>query len=558
MIKYKDLTPEQLQGAKKELRELVKYVVSEKLIPDLEEPEVKEEPTFPAYTERIEDSEIVKAYKRFKQSRTHKTAEERVYWLLEADHKMIELLANGEKEAALAYITEDKGRSMNTDIALISFDDYEREEPFTINLMDFYEMLIESVNKKDSDRAAYEMLGILVTSFKTFAETDGNIPDPDLKKEFIELLDKLSWILQQDAGGEILDRFLKGEQEFMVIPRPKGIDNFLKIHTVGNTGVQTREYEAGVKKVTFKGNLGIEEQKIHDMIGIAVINNNNYKARNNFDTLVDIPLTEIMRKLGRPINYNNKKQFARKLIKDILPSIHNTYIEYEMKDGKKKDYKIGRVTVGGGRMEANVKKDRVYFRVSPEYAYFLNAAPLSQFNSKALELGTKKKPQAYYMYRKMQEHYTMDANRSRSTHNILSVTALLDFCSEVIPSFEWVQENDQGHWIRRIRKPFEDALNEIKEKGIFEWSYCKKGMAEVTEKETRTTDYTKWSKLYITFRLIPDEPDQSQRLENKKQRIEAAQAKKDLREAETIIKADKIQRRKERADKKAGKTGGGE
>ena len=558
MIKYKDLTPEQIQGAKEELRELVKYVVSEKLIPDLEEPNIKEEPTFPAYEEQIEDSEIVRAYKRFKQNRTHKTAEERVYWVLEADHKMIELLANGEKEAALAYITEDKGHAMNTDIALISFDDEEAEEPFTINLMDFYEMLIESVNKKDSDRAAYEMLGVLVTSFKTFAETDGNIPDPDLKKEFIELLDKLSWILQQDAGGEILDRFLKGEQEFMVIPRPKGIDNFLKIHTVGNTGVQTREYEAGVKKVTFKGNLGIEEQKIHDMIGIAVINNNNYKARNNFDTLVDIPLTEIMRKLGRPINYNNKKQFARKLIKDILPSIHNTYIEYEMKDGKKKDYKIGRVTVGGGRMEANVKKDRVYFRVSPEYAYFLNAAPLSQFNSKALELGTKKKPQAYYMYRKMQEHYSMDANRSRSTHNILSVTALLDFCSEVIPSFEWVQENDQGHWIRRIRKPFEDALNEIKEKGIFEWSYCKKGMAEVTEKETRTTDYTKWSKLYITFRLIPDEPDQSQRLENKKQRIEAAQAKKDLREAETIIKADKIQRRKERADKKAGKTGGGE
>ena len=558
MIKYKDLTPEQIQGAKEELRELVKYVVSEKLIPDLEEPNIKEEPTFPAYEEQIEDSEIVRAYKRFKQNRTHKTAEERVYWVLETDHKMIELLANGEKEAALAYITEDKGHAMNTDIALISFDDEEAEEPFTINLMDFYEMLIESVNKKDSDRAAYEMLGVLVTSFKTFAETDGNIPDPDLKKEFIELLDKLSWILQQDAGGEILDRFLKGEQEFMVIPRPKGIDNFLKIHTVGNTGVQTREYEAGVKKVTFKGNLGIEEQKIHDMIGIAVINNNNYKARNNFDTLVDIPLTEIMRKLGRPINYNNKKQFARKLIKDILPSIHNTYIEYEMKDGKKKDYKIGRVTVGGGRMEANVKKDRVYFRVSPEYAYFLNAAPLSQFNSKALELGTKKKPQAYYMYRKMQEHYSMDANRSRSTHNILSVTALLDFCSEVIPSFEWVQENDQGHWIRRIRKPFEDALNEIKEKGIFEWSYCKKGMAEVTEKETRTTDYTKWSKLYITFRLIPDEPDQSQRLENKKQRIEAAQAKKDLREAETIIKADKIQRRKERADKKAGKTGGGE
>lgn len=559
MIEYKNLTPEQIREARKELKLILPHAIDDELMQSLMQhlDGSAQDPLIDIDRTGEDNSEIVTAYIQWKRRKAHESVTDRLYSLTAKDHRLITLLANGMKEAAMKYLKEDKLPATDKNIVRIRFDDNDKES-FSINFMDFYEMLTESISKRDADKAAFEMLGALVKTLTAFAEKEDTILDQETREAFLDTLSKISEYLQRDISGDLLEKFLKGEQEFMVIPRPKGIDNFLKIHTVGNTGVQTREYEAGVKKVTFKGNLGIEEQKIHDMIGIAVINNNNYKARNNFDTLVDIPLTEIMRKLGRPINYNNKKQFARKLIKDILPSIHNTYIEYEMKDGKKKDYKIGRVTVGGGRMEANVKKDRVYFRVSPEYAYFLNAAPLSQFNSKALELGTKKKPQAYYMYRKMQEHYSMDANRSRSTHNILSVTALLNFCSEVIPSFEWVQENDQGHWIRRIRKPFEDALNEIKEKGIFEWSYCKKGMAEVTEKETRTTDYTKWSKLYITFRLIPDEPDQSQRLENKKQRIEAAQAKKDLREAETIIKADKIQRRKERADKKAGKTGGGE
>ena len=545
MIKYKDLTPEQIQGAKEELRELVKYVVSEKLIPDLEEPEVKEEPTFPAYTERIEDSEIVKAYKRFKQSRTHKTAEERVYWLLEADHKMIELLANGDKEAALAYITEDKGRSMNTDIALISFDDYEREEPFTINLMDFYEMLIESVNKKDSDRAAYEMLGILVTSFKTFAETDGNIPDPELKKEFIELLDKLSWILQQDAGGDKLEKFLKGEQKFMVIPRAKGMEDLLKINSPGHKGPVKREYKNA--RISFSGQLSIDEHKIGEMVRLAFTSQNPHKAKTGLNTEVILPLTEVMRTLGRSVNPNNRKEFIKTLRTKTLPNLNATYIEIREDNGT-----FERIYFGGGYYKVEPRKDRIIFTLSDVYALYLNTNQLSQYSYKTLRLGSQRNPLPFYLALKIQNHYYHDGNRRRSnggTHNLLSIKTLLEFCEDSIPSYEYVQEKDPGHWIRRIREPLEKALNEMQKTGFLEWGYCKAGLAEATEKEIATTDYRKWSRLYITFRLL-EEPDQTQRLEHKQQRIEAAQTDRVLKRAEKIIKADQIERRNRRRKKK--------
>ena len=112
-----------------------------------------------------------------------------------------------------------------------------------------------------------------------------------------------------------------------------------------------------------------------------------------------------------------------------------------------------------------------------------------------------------------------------------------------------MQQTDPGHWIRRIKGPLEEALNEIQKAGLFSWQYCKKGLAEATPQEIHSNDFQKWSTLYITFKLIPDEPDQTERLEHKQQRIEAAQAKQALKDAETIIQADKIQKRKERKKK---------
>lgn len=450
------------------------------------------------------------------------------------------------KEEVLEIRNETRGTILGT----MFFGDGTAKE---VTLDEFKEILQRGLDESNPDIDATDKLKVILSTLFEFIKTQ---PDFMADPRAVKTLDNLQFIYEyltrdpdKELSNDLLDKFFKGEREFIAIPRPKGIDNFLKINSVGKKGIQIREYDSQIKVIRFEGNLGIEEQKIHDMFGMTCINGNHYKATKNLDTLIEIPLTQTMHYLGRPVNTNNKKQFVRKLNKEILKNIHNTYMEYEIKGKKENDYRMGRMYVGGGLYEANIKKDRITFRLSPEYAYFLNTAPLSQFNSKALYLGSRQNPLPYYLYRKLQEHYAMDANKKHGTYNILSIRKLLEFCSEIIPSYEWVQENDPGHWIRRIKDPLETALKDIKEGGLFEWEYCKRGMAEATQQDTGTRDYNKWSKLYITFKLIPEEPDQTERLQHKQERIEAAQSKKELKEAETIVKADKIQRRNTRKKK---------
>lgn len=361
------------------------------------------------------------------------------------------------------------------------------------------------------------------------------------------LLDSLlqtAGVIEPTEQADRLQEFWTGKREYMVIPRPKGIEKLLSINTTGDYGIQERKFDK--LTIRFKGRNAIEEQKINDMFRIAFAELNPYRAKKGFNTLVDIPLDRTMEILGRPVNSNNMKMFSRKLAKEILPSISTTNLEFEGIGKKEKDYIIGKMYIGGGFFKVDVKNNKIYFRLSQEYAYYLNNGLFSQCNSKALFLGTRQNPLPYFVHQKMQDQYFHDGNKRRTTNNILSIKSILEFCTDTLPSFDYVQKTDSGHWIRRIREPLEDALNKIQEEGLFSWEYCKKGLGPASEDETKSTEYKVWSKLYITFALIPEEPDQTERLENKKKRIEAIQEQKALKDAETIIKADKIQRKNNR------------
>ena len=379
------------------------------------------------------------------------------------------------------------------------------------------------------------------------------IEDQDRKIAFAnlnalrKLLDNLlqtAGIIEPTEGRNRLQEFWTGKREYMVVPRPKGIEKLLSINTTGDYGVQERKFDK--LTIRFKGRNAIEEQKINDMFRIAFAELNPYRAKKGFDTLVAIPLDRTMEILGRPVNSNNMKMFSRKLVKEILPSISTTNLEFEGIGKKEKDYIIGKMYIGGGFFKVDVKNNKIYFRLSQEYAYYLSNGLFSQCNSKALLLGTRQNPLPYFVHQKMQDQYFHDGNRQRATNNLLSIKSILNFCADTLPSFEYVQKTDSGHWVRRIREPLEDALNKIQEEGLFSWEYCKKGLSPASEEETASPDYKVWSKLYITFALIPEEPDQTERLERKNKRIEAIQEQKALKDAETVIKADKIQRKNNR------------
>ena len=421
--------------------------------------------------------------------------------------------------------------------------DKERRNEETIAYLQ--ELTKKGIAVKNPDKADTEKLKDLIDKILTTA--DKSVPEawkiPEIK-ESISFFTELQKHLNQVFSQEELDKFFNGEREFMVTARPPKIENLLKQNTKRRSGVTLRDFGAD-GKIRLQGRISIDEQKMSEMFRIAFKNQNFHGASKGVNRMVTLSFNETMEILGRTVTPENRKKFAKQLRDTMLPDIAHQYLEFRASDGS-----FWQIDIGGSERKVILREDRIYFEFSEKYAQYLSKAPLSQYNSKTLRLGSQRQPLPYYLAVKLQDHYFHDGNRIRNTHNILSIKAILQFCEEVLPSYEDVQRTDPGHWVDRIRKPLESALDDIKNIGLFEWEYCKKAMGDITEQERNTRDYMKWLELYITFKLIPEEPDQTERLAHKQERIEAAQEKKELREAQIIVEADKIQKRKARRKKK--------
>ena len=447
------------------------------------------------------------------------------------------------------------------------------KEPITLDyLLNLSGYVTDKITKERiyPKESAEILEGLLEKLLASRAETLALVADPDEEAidELYKAFEKINnFVLRakekalatQEEEREKLEEYFDGKKEFMAVPRPRGIGEFLNISVTGNDERLVKVTENIT--IAFSGRLSIEEQKIHEMLRIAFANMNPHGAQVGLRRTVEIGLTQTMDILGRKDTPRNRKAFIQQLKKEILPTLAHTYIERRT-SGKGGRDKIEHWEVGGGKWTADGKEDKIIFRFTEEYAQYLNARTFSQLSYRTLRLGTRKNPLPFYLAQKLQAQYFFDGNRNRAkaTNAILSINAILKWCANdfnnCLPSYEDLENttgkdgrNEARHWGRRIREPLEAALNEIKEKGLFNWEYCGPGMAPVKKKQTTTTDYYEWENLYITFQLIPEEPDQTERLEHKQKRIENAQQKKAAQDAEKIIKADKIQRKN--AKKKA-------
>ena len=369
--------------------------------------------------------------------------------------------------------------------------------------------------------------------------------------EILENFDE--WKAQTAAGAQAVDditKFLEGQRDFISVARPRLMEDFLKINDSG-TDV-TRKFKNST--ITFTGRLGLNEQKVAEIIRMGFTAMNPYKATKNLKTLVSLSLTDTMTALGRTVNPNNKKMFVRQLTREILPTIAHAHITLESTQSE--GIEVMHMEIGGGFFEVSTKKDQILFRLSPEYAQYLNSNSLSQYYRETLRLGSTKDHNElpYYLAIKLQNHYFKDANRQRGTNMILSVMSVLEFCADTL-EYEYILEVDPGHWKRKIKERLERALNEIQGLNIFKWDYCGPGLKEIPQAKIDAADFYAWSKLYITFQFIPKEPDQSERLQHKQERIDAAREKKEQEDDRITAEAAKERKRRRKKSAKNSKKG---
>lgn len=267
-----------------------------------------------------------------------------------------------------------------------------------------------------------------------------------------------------------------------------------------------------------KDKLGISTDKLLSTALALFAQNNDFsrgsKTANN--RRVVIPLREYASKLGYDVEEKSALDNARKKVKKDLDVLYSISFEWEeVIKGKLESFTSVRLLSA-----KEYKGGNIAITFTPEIAdHLVSRGIITQYNTGMLRID-ERKPNAYYIMRKLEEHYNIDANQLSHRHDRIKIEKLLEYTT--LPSYEEVQEKDRGHWIDRIKEPLEESLDYLTKEGLLkDWEYTHAKGVPLTDEEASTiTDYNTFSNLYLLF--APAETvDHTERQEKRKAEREA-------------------------------------
>lgn len=307
------------------------------------------------------------------------------------------------------------------------------------------------------------------------------------------------------------------------------------------------ETEAGDYKIVIqdfskiKGKLSVNTHKLLSS-GIAEFTQINNYGGGAVNPKVTIPLNEYARLLGYEIDEREtdspeaaakEKKRAAEALKtakkrirqdlELLQAMRWTW--QEKVRGKGADFDsillLERVAI---------RKGYIIMEFGRNMAEYLKQLPLTQYPQGLLAIDARNET-AYKLGLKMAEHYSIDNNQIRGTANRLKVSTLLAVTG--LPTMEMLQQetpDDSRHWDRRIKEPFETALDRLTGKVISSWEYVKAKGEPLTDAEAYgITDYDAFTGLLVQFELL-EAPDHEDRLARRAAEKKAAAAKKAAKE----------------------------
>lgn len=226
---------------------------------------------------------------------------------------------------------------------------------------------------------------------------------------------------------------------------------------------------------------------------------------------------------------------ARKTIKNDLLDLQSTVFTWE-EHTKNMDGSFENINLfSSSRYNRKTKNIEISF--TEEIAEYLARRNTLTHTPKALSKVDPRKPNVYSLGTKIYQHYDNYTNIIKGTNDRLGVKTLLKVTN--LPSYEEVQQKDRGHWQKRIKEPFEKALDELKKMGLLnDWRYVKGNAEELTEEEAyNITDYATFSKLYILFDPA-EKIDNEEQIENKKEEIAKNKEKKEKAHQKALAKVE--------------------
>ena len=312
----------------------------------------------------------------------------------------------------------------------------------------------------------------------------------------------------------------------------------------GNAMIEEEGFKAFFKDYAkLKGGLSVGAKKMLDAGALALTAQNHFRAKQgqHINTAVAIALEEYGRLRGfditpRQTSTPEEEEAEKKRLTNVMHEIrkranaelallYSLSLSWTEPGKKQADYTDVRILQSKG-----IRGGYINMRFSEDIANYLTHAYIMQYPT-ALQAIDERNPRTYNVGWKLALHHSMDNNRAKGTANIISVTSLLDACGDM-PSFEDIQASkNRGHWERLIKDPLEKALDAAQSSGVIvSWEYCNSKGIPLDDGQVTISDYQTFIALYVHFEMM-EEPDQSERLQRKAERIEAAKKKRPRKKA---------------------------
>lgn len=287
-------------------------------------------------------------------------------------------------------------------------------------------------------------------------------------------------------------------------------------------------------------NMSINVDKLYKS-AISEFTRLNGSNKRILDTRVAIPFDEYARKSGYEIDEREtitpeeaakEKKRAREMVKSAkkrirqdLDVLYHASAEWqETIKGKSGDFSKRRLVSG-----TDIKDGYIIIEFGYSFAQYLTQCRITQFHNGLLGLDARNRS-AYLMGLKMNEHYNIDNNRFTGTYNRLKVLTLI--IAAEFPTIEDLKEDieakipdDTRHWKRRIKIPFEKALQTLEGRFLSSWHYVADDRILTPEEAKNIDDYEVFCNLLVVFELL-DAADHTDRLEKKAKKKAASEAKK--------------------------------
>lgn len=257
-----------------------------------------------------------------------------------------------------------------------------------------------------------------------------------------------------------------------------------------------------------KGTLGVTTSKLLNYITIIYTNTVNFKnaRKTNYNPPISFTLEEYANDIGKPLkNKEQIKKFRQSVDQDleILKALEITWNIIKNKKQDKGSMKILEASNIRRRLKGE-KASEVEVKVRPAstFSEALIHGNLTQYPKVLMKIDARE-PNTYFIGTKLADHYSMDGNYNRGTHDRLKVKTLLKRTD--LPDYEKLKDQNNRHWKQRIKKPFENALNNLINKYHYlkSWQYAHANGIPLTDDEVKNIKaYDDFINLYILFKPV--------------------------------------------------------